>query len=274
MVLKEARRTLSHRLALWLCIIAGVVFGLVFTLLSSVGVDVSSRAVWSSLLLGITSLVVATAQIFLLAKLAAAQKLRILRDQTGPVYGVSVTADGKRAVSASDHALKLWDVERVQQPTTRACFQTPIHWNSVKNVFERDGSLREIYVFDTNEDDWEKFLAYLKAGPYILHFEIGGCPSAVPDYGEIRAVSHDTLVLLTVDPGGLHLNCISFAPSEIELDLWPTDIAGPEALCRLLDFVRAVGNLLGKPIIITPEGEPDIPLISFDPTTGNWDISA
>jgi WD40 repeat protein len=38
--------------------------------------------------------------------------VRTLVDDRGPVYGVAVTADGKRAVSASyDYTLKWWDLE-------------------------------------------------------------------------------------------------------------------------------------------------------------------
>jgi hypothetical protein len=143
-------------------------------------------------------------------------------------------------------------------------------WDSISDVFERDGSLRDIYVFDTNVDDWQKLLAWLKAGPYALRFSIGNSPSAVPDsVNEIFAVSNDPGVLLTVDPDGLHLNCHFFVLSEIEFDLWPKDIAGQEVLSRLLDFMRAVGELLGRPVVLTPEGMENIPLIRFDPASGN-----
>jgi WD40 repeat protein len=51
--------------------------------------------------------------------LESGQLVRILQDHAAPVNAVAVTSDGRRAISAaSDHTLRVWDVETGTHITT------------------------------------------------------------------------------------------------------------------------------------------------------------
>ena len=39
-------------------------------------------------------------------------------------------------------------------------------WDSYREAFECDGSLRDIYVFNTNLNDWQKFFEFLEEKGY------------------------------------------------------------------------------------------------------------
>jgi hypothetical protein len=45
-----------------------------------------------------------------------------------------------------------------------------LRWTEVSEVWEDDGSLRDIYVLSTAEDDWQRLLDLVRAGawPYPI----------------------------------------------------------------------------------------------------------
>ncbi len=46
-------------------------------------------------------------------------------------------------------------------------------WSKLKSEFESDGSLRDIYALDTNEDSWNLFLDSLRLLNYKFEFQHG-----------------------------------------------------------------------------------------------------
>ena len=74
------------------------------------------------------------------------------------------------------------------------------------------------------------------------------------------------------------MDCFFFTREEIDFDLDPRNFQGNTAhqqISRLLDFLRTVGQLLNKTIILTSEGGSSMPLFRFDPETDTetwfWD---
>ena len=41
-----------------------------------------------------------------------------------------------------------------------------------KKAFYVDGSYRDIYVFETDEQDWQRLLTFLRSGPYSIEFSV------------------------------------------------------------------------------------------------------
>ena len=58
---------------------------------------------------------------------------------------------------------------------------------------------------------------------------------------------------LRIDREHLALNSHFFTRKEIEFDLDPHDFQNDQQVSRLLDFIRVIGRLLNKPVILTPE---------------------
>lgn len=138
-----------------------------------------------------------------------------------------------------------------------------------KEAFYIDGSLRDVYVLRTNEQDWQTFLTFLRTSSYPVELIIAGKQQPIPDrIEEIFALVHKHGGMLRIDEEHLALHCYFYTYEEIECDLDPRNINNEQQLSRLLDFIHRIGLLLNKPIVLTPENASWAPLFRFDPTTG------
>ncbi|MDQ2904160.1 MAG: hypothetical protein ABI456_25340 [Ktedonobacteraceae bacterium] len=141
-----------------------------------------------------------------------------------------------------------------------------------KKAFSVDGSFRDIYVFETDKQDWQKLLTFLHSGAYAFEFAVGNQPMPLPESIEtIFAIGIEHSTVVHIDKEHLALNCFFFSEEQIDFDLDPRDFQGDTAgqqISRLLVFLRTIGQLLNKPIVLTPEGGPPPRLFSFDPKTG------
>jgi hypothetical protein len=127
-----------------------------------------------------------------------------------------------------------------------------------KRAFHPDGSLRDIYVKDTNDADWEAFCTFLKAGPFTLSYTRDGIEAPVPL--EAAAVAHDCTCshCLCSDIGeGVKLHCHFFIPDEIELDVDPREVTHPGAVDAVLGFLADMGAHLSRDVILTEENDPE-----------------
>lgn len=141
----------------------------------------------------------------------------------------------------------------------------------IQEVFYLDGSLRDIYVLGTSEDDWQALLTYLRMSPYPVEYLQGGeMLGSLPEHAsDIFALRDENSPLseLRIDRDRLGLNCHFFTPDEIEFDLDPKDFQHEEQVASLLDFMRTIGRVLNKPIILTGENDVQGPLFRYDPAT-------
>jgi hypothetical protein len=138
----------------------------------------------------------------------------------------------------------------------------------LNKAFYVDGSLRDIYVLGTTEQDWQKLLMFLHAGPYSVTFIIAGEQRPLlAQIEEVFSLIHSSGGMMRIDEDCLALHCFFYTVDEIEFDLDPRTINTEERLSRLLDFMRAIGNLLNKSIILSPENASSVALFRFDPVT-------
>lgn len=143
-----------------------------------------------------------------------------------------------------------------------------------EEAFEIDGSLRDIYVLDTNWQDWQALLDFLRLETYPIKFTVGGEQRSLPENIEdIFALAQDNGVLLRIDETHLALHCHFFTSEEIEFDLDPRAFHSEHSelqVSRLLNFIRDMGRLLNKVVILTPENSSHClhPWFRFDPKTG------
>ena len=141
-------------------------------------------------------------------------------------------------------------------------------WETVKQEFEPDGSLRDIYVLNTDLHDWEKTLAFLKSSGNELEFSIDDAPAPIPEnvasIFNLNEIEHS---LLQVDLGAVILHCHFFSENEIEFDLDPSSISDELSFNHLLAFVKSLGETLGKAVIVTPESYQKAAFLKFIPQT-------
>ena len=141
-----------------------------------------------------------------------------------------------------------------------------LNWETARHEFDRDGSLRDLYAFETSDVDWDRFLRALRGWGFPVQFSIDGAPSEMPESArsafEIRA---QAAPLLVVDIGGIRLCCHFFTDEQLELDLDPSEVDSPSRLECLTAFMRRLGQALQRTVVLTPENCPESPFIRYDP---------
>ncbi|MBD1372002.1 hypothetical protein IC620_06465 [Hazenella sp. IB182357] len=72
------------------------------------------------------------------------------------------------------------------------------------NIFYKDGSLRDVYIFDMDEYEWRKFLNLLKTIPFICEFIVNGIGSNRIhfDIQDILKLSDEKNVLFIINLDG------------------------------------------------------------------------
>jgi hypothetical protein len=142
----------------------------------------------------------------------------------------------------------------------------PSHPESLPG-FEHDGTLRDIYVFGTSLEDWDRFLRFARRS-YPTEFLVGLEPREMPDdpVSIFEEREHDP-VLLRVFVDGVQLNCHFFWTEEIELDLDPAEVRTPEDGRRVLQFLKQLGDAINRPVVMTPEELPESPYYRYEPLT-------
>jgi hypothetical protein len=139
-------------------------------------------------------------------------------------------------------------------------------WNQVATDFERDGATRDIYVLDATTDDWNRVVEALRKREPPPAFFVDGEPAALPARIEdIMAIRPNASPFMRIDFEGLSLNCHFFDDEEIEFDLDPTDIDGPERLAVVVGFMTVLAEATGKPALLTHENVREAVIVSRPP---------
>jgi hypothetical protein len=137
--------------------------------------------------------------------------------------------------------------------------------------FEEDGSLRDIYVFDTTPEDWGRFLEWARRS-YPTEFRVGYEPREMPDdLAAILELWRNDPVLLAIFVDGVQINCHFFRPArwpgELELDVDPTEVRTPEQGRLVLDFLKQLGDAMNRTALLTAENSPEIVIYRYEPQT-------
>ncbi len=147
-------------------------------------------------------------------------------------------------------------------------------WDFYKQAFEWDGSYREICVFETQLDDWQRLLDFLKSSNYEVDLldKVREAYVPLPDEADVFFVASDQqLYLLEVNIGGSApcvLHCRFRDEAEIVFYVLPLDVTGETALLQVFDFMIKVGSTLQKDVILTVENVRDWALFRFDVASG------
>jgi hypothetical protein len=127
-------------------------------------------------------------------------------------------------------------------------------WEAVRDVFAVDGGLRDIYVFDTGMDDWQRMLEQLDAAGYQLRSFRDGQPTELPtNAAEEFSDRNECSRMLSVFFDGVQANSHFFSPEEIEFDLDPREIRAQEQLDAIIRFMHFLANTTEKESVLTPE---------------------
>lgn len=147
----------------------------------------------------------------------------------------------------------------------------PIPWKDLRRAFNFDGSLRDIVVLKADRQLWQQAIDYVRqldrAGS--VHMD-ESAPPLPNDVGDIFALSAQGEARLTIDLGGIRVNCFFFADDEIEFDLDPREVTSEADATSLLSFVRGLGEAAGRKVHLTEENAHEWRWLTFDPVTSAW----
>ncbi len=141
-----------------------------------------------------------------------------------------------------------------------------LNWDQVRQEFDDDGSLRDIYVFGTELLHWQQMLDALRSAGYGLEYSLDGKPLEVPrDVADVFAIRDDFNCLLSARFADARANCHFFIIEEIEIDIDPCEVTGQQELDALLGLMRCVAQAVRKEVVFTPENCPEIVIFRVVP---------
>jgi hypothetical protein len=146
-----------------------------------------------------------------------------------------------------------------------------ISWDTCREDFRSDGSLRDIYVTAATLADWRAIYPLLRDFPAV-EFSVDGVVQSPPATVEQAfAVRSSASPMLRFRVGRVLVVFHFFSEEEIECDVVPHEISSQTDLDALLGFVRQLGDTTHKRVVITPENGRERPFISYDPESRDFE---
>lgn len=147
-----------------------------------------------------------------------------------------------------------------------------LQWADVKDFFdpETNGHLPNLIVDNANDADWEALLDLIRLQGWVWSYvsrptpESGNDPrQGMPSLAALRS-SHQILAIWPTH-AGFQVNFFpDFGPQKIRFDVDLLQLRGQQELNQLCKLIRLIGRTLGKPVLMSPEGDEDHPFLGFD----------
>ncbi len=141
-------------------------------------------------------------------------------------------------------------------------------WDDVKCFFDPDlmGALPDVRVPDASVEDWQAVLDLVVEKGWKCQYSEGETVLPVPRAEAVLSRPADAECPdLRVWPTADVLAIFRFhAADEVDFDVDLRELQGQERLDVFCDFLREIGQRLGKPVLMDPEGDDGHPVIGFD----------
>lgn len=143
-------------------------------------------------------------------------------------------------------------------------------FHEVEGLWIRDGSLRDIYVQDTNAVHWNRFDQLLSQ--YRCLYSFDGVAAPFPG-SHIALGNRDGSHLLSIMLGGsITICCHFFIAEQLEFDISPNEITNQLEHDEVLSFIENLANALELSADITPENAEQKPFLTYLPQSKMWRI--
>jgi hypothetical protein len=140
-------------------------------------------------------------------------------------------------------------------------------WDDVRDWFDPhvNGVLPDLHVPDTTLADWQAIADLVRSKGWAYEYSVDGRVTRLPaDVSEMLSRREEAGVTLKVWPTDDVLAIFRpYCADQGDFDCGPPRVAGQERLDSLCELLRAIGRRLHKPVVMTPEGAPDI-LVGYD----------
>lgn len=139
-------------------------------------------------------------------------------------------------------------------------------WGPPAADFEWDGSLRDIYVLNTDPADWQNVMQAIRELYGPVEFIVDGEPAEMPHGVDgVFAMRKRATVTLRFWVGPNLLFCHFFDGDKIEFDLDPRTVDGMASFDELRNFIRMLGDLTAKTVVLTCENAVDSVILRYSP---------
>lgn len=144
-----------------------------------------------------------------------------------------------------------------------------LSWSFIKeNIYYQDGSLRDIYVFNTNKGDWSKWIDLVNQ-KYRVEFYNGQTQQKSDSISKKEVFDYldkktDLINAATIWLGNIAVQCYFFSVDEIENDISPKEINSPDAHQEVINYLTTLSAALGKKVVLTAESDTSIIYIEAD----------
>jgi hypothetical protein len=147
------------------------------------------------------------------------------------------------------------------------------NWKNIEWIFEKDGSLRDIYVQNIEISDWEKTIELLNSEYEISYGNEEENFTNKIELNYVKRMFADESGELEIKFARINLNgiliaCNFFLEEQIEFDINPKEIKSINELNLILKFMKSVSKKLNKEITLCGENQPEFPLIKIDTKNG------
>ncbi|MDN4088487.1 protein export chaperone secb [Paenibacillus polymyxa] len=129
-----------------------------------------------------------------------------------------------------------------------------MNYDEVANeVFLKDGSLRDIYILDTDIQIWAIIFEYLESNEINYRVTIDGLITRIRDIAELLRIKKEASIGITIEYSEIDICGYFYEGSVIEFDISPLQIDSEKKINILMNFLKSLSRKLNKTIIITPE---------------------
>lgn len=133
------------------------------------------------------------------------------------------------------------------------------------SAWQIDGSFRDIYVLNTNLQDWQTALDFLRDA-YHPTYKIDGV-EVLPftDVVTVFKNSNEQSHLVAIQVHGVSIHCHFFLVRKIEFDIDPREVDSENKEEAILNFMKELAETLGKEAVLTFEGAEHWVLLRVSP---------
>jgi hypothetical protein len=133
-------------------------------------------------------------------------------------------------------------------------------------IFENDGSYRDLYVHKIELKDWEKIIQLIKTNFKYKFLKDGDDINfETYDAASIFRERKDCGFTLSVDFKGIIINSHFFDEEEIEFDIYSREIDSIKKRNAVFEFMRFIAISINRSVSITPENSPESPYLEVSP---------
>jgi hypothetical protein len=134
------------------------------------------------------------------------------------------------------------------------------------NAWYADGTLRDIYILGVTISHWQRVVDWLHTNPYPMEFYLDDELAPLPhNISRVFEQRNEHGALLKADVEGVTIYCHFFWHKEIEFSIDPRQVDSEQKELGITGFMRALGRLLNKEVILTPENWTETSLLAYVP---------